>query len=388
MDTLLSNDRHDHQRQPEVCLIPITFLTCWHQISTFISTDRFSDANVLISAKTEWQYGEDWEINDNCHNGSFFPLHSACLSLLQKYTQYQSSVGSLQPPTTIKNFVDAFNARLEYSSKIHSAAWLSGQQAKLPPSYPWYGTVEWSHLYFGARRFWADPWDCESGMEFLCADPLQEPQTQQFLLTWFAYPQSNLQVPSLPSSHLQSSGILPNASPLIRCPREILMLIFHLPLRSALHLSATSRTLSSRLPPTDTLFWRSHTLHLHSPWFWELHSLRISSADSNWKALLQSLTRTRREILAEAKPYWYYKNSTINEHGKNANKIDEHVEDTAPSLPLLPLGLKNRQRIWMCLECVGMDGSQRKLAGVPDEETIEQIRNGRWNEYSSKRSKE
>jgi hypothetical protein len=52
--------------------------------------------------------------------GPFFPLHSACLSLLQKYTEYQSSAGSSQPPATIKSFVDAYTARQEYSSKVHS----------------------------------------------------------------------------------------------------------------------------------------------------------------------------------------------------------------------------------------------------------------------------
>lgn len=169
--------------------------------------------------------------------------------------QYQSSVGSSQPPITIPSFIDAYTARQEYCSKVHSAAWQSGQQAKLPPGYPWYGSVEWSHLYFGARRYWADPWDCEPGMEYLCADHILEPQTEQFISTCLAHPQSDRQRQCSPSSQLQLNEILLNASSLLYFPREILALIAsYLPLQSALNLHATSRRLSSRLPPTDTMF--------------------------------------------------------------------------------------------------------------------------------------
>ena len=321
--------------------------------------------------------------------GPFFPLHSTCLSLLQRYTEYQSSAGSSQPPATIKNFVNAYTARQEYSSKVHSVACQSGQQAKLAPGYPWYGSVEWSHLYFGARRCWAYPWDCEPGMEYLCADHIHEPQTEQFIATCLAHPQPSHQGQSSPSLQLELSESPPNTSRLICCPREILTLIAtYLPLKSTLNLHATSRRLSSRLPPTDTLFWRSRTLQLHSPWMWELHDIYRSSSNANWKVLLQILTTTRREIIAGAKPYWY-DNSAI-EDGKTGNRGDGDAEiaiKTAASLPPLPLGLKNRQRIWMCLECVGMNGTQRKLNGLTDEETIEQIQKGHRVNYPLRSSK-
>lgn len=127
------------------------------KISTHLSIHQSLDADVFISAKGEWRYGEDWEINAptwadttggnreshrDTANGPFFPLHSACLTLVQKYMQYQSSVGSSEPPITIPSFKDAYTARQEYFLKVHSAAWQSGQQAKLPPGYPWNGSVE------------------------------------------------------------------------------------------------------------------------------------------------------------------------------------------------------------------------------------------------------
>lgn len=314
---------------------------------------------------------------ENCYSGSFYPLHSACLGLLQQYTQpqYQNNADSLQIPTTIKNFVDAFTARQDYSSKLHSAAWQSGQQAMLPPGYPWYGAVEWSHLYFGARRFWADPWDCCPGMEFLCANPIHEPQTEQFILICLTYPQSNFQNQSPPTLQPQQSETLQDACPFLRCPQEILRLITsYLPLKSALRLHATNRKLSSRLPLTDASFWHFRALQLHSPWFWELLSPRRASVNGNWKALLQILTTARREILAGSNPYWH--NNSTTEDSKTGRIADATADITiqmATPLPSLPLGLKNRQRIWMCLECVGMNGTQRKLAGLADEETIEQV---------------
>ena len=215
-------------------------------------------------------------------------------------------------------------------------------------------------------------------MEYLCADPIHEPRTEQFISTCLAHPQSSHQGQSSPSLQLELSELPPSTSRLICYPREILTLIAsYLPLQSVLNLHAISRRLSSRLPPTDTLFWRSRTLQLHSPWMWELHDISRSSSNANWKALLQILTTTRREILAGAKQYWY-ENLAI-EDDKTGNRGDGDAEiamKTSASLPSLPLGLKNRQRIWMCLECVGMSGPQRKLNGLADEETIEQIRKG------------
>lgn len=87
------------------------------------------------------------------------------------------------------------------------------------------------------------------------------------------------------------------------------------------------------------------------------------------RTVLQILTTTRREILAGAKPYWY-DNSAI-EDGKTGNRCDEDAEiaiKTAASLEY-----RHCRWDWMCLECVGMNGTQRKLNGLADEETIEQI---------------
>lgn len=86
---------------------------------------------------------------------------------------------------------------------------------------------------------------------------------------------------------------------------------------------------------------------------------------------------TRCEIIAGAIPYWYNKSAIEDRETGNRGDGDAAIAIKAPApLPSLPLGLKNRQRIWMCLECVGMNGHQRRLIGLADEETIEQIQNG------------
>ena len=104
--------------------------------------------------------------------------------------------------------------------------------------------------------------------------------------------------------------------------------------------------------PIDTRFWRLHTLRLHGSWLWELQNHRRSFASANWKALLQTLTRARLEILMGAKPYWNDRPAAMN--GETEKEGDGHAGSAVLSLPL---GLTNRQRIWMCLECVGVNGT-------------------------------
>ena len=146
------------------------------------------------------------------------------------------------------------------------------------------------------------------------------------------------------------------------------MIAYQLPLRSALNLYATSRAVVSLLSPLDAVFWRERTLRLHGDWLWELYNFEAIPFGASWRTLLQALTAARRQILTGANPYWIEDSETSELGTDLKDEGDVTLTDSADSpLPALPIGLKNRQRIWMCLECVGMDGSQKSLCGLKDE---------------------
>lgn len=254
--------------------------------------------------------------------------------------------------------MDTCAACREFSKKEHGRIWTSTQRDTRPPDYDRYSCVDWSHLYLGARRVWADPWNCEPGQEYLCADPISELQTDQFITQCLAGPKSTSQhLFSFSLEQLQLKDSPPSKSPLMRCPPKILQLTASsLPLRSAINLHASSRRLSSLINPREDEFWRFHTLQLHGPWFWELWGHHGPSTGfsfyANWEEMLKRLTASRRKILKGAEPYWHddisanAKIETTNNSGQNAD-IKTH---------LLPLGFQNRQRIWMCLEPLDVDG--------------------------------
>lgn len=307
---------------------------------------------------TDGRNGKD---TPNAKYQKFFPVHSVCVDLLHGFTQHQSSVRSPYLPKTIKDFVDTCAACQEFSKKEHGRIWTGKQRDSRPPDYDRYGCVEWSHLYLGARRFWTDPWDCEPGQEYLCADPIWELQTDQFITQCLACPKSTSQhLFSFSLEQLQLNDSPLSKSPLLRCPSEILQLIAsYLPLRSAIDLHASNRRLSSLINPCEDEFWRFHTLRIHGPWFWELwgrHGPLTGSSYANWEEMLKTLTASRRKILKGAEPYWHDKSvnaeiETTNNSGQNADI----------KTLLLPLGLQNRQRIWMCLESLDVDSKSERL---------------------------
>lgn len=292
----------------------------------------------------------------NARFEKFFPLHSTCADILQRFTRHQSRFRSSNLPKSVKDFVDACIACQEFSKNEESRIWISNQRDKRPSNYDRYGCVEWPHLYFGARRFWTDPWDCTPGQEYLCADPIADPQIDQLVTQCLARPKSSSQnLFSLSIEQLQLQDSTPSKSLLMRCPTEILQLIAsHLPLRSAINLHASSHRLSALISPSERDFWRSHTLRLHGPWFWELRDHQGSSTKSssytNWEELLRMLSLSRREIAKGAQPYWLW--SPANEHIEAASQHPHGHDENALSLPL---GLRNRQRIWMCLESLNID---------------------------------
>lgn len=165
---------------------------------------------------------------------------------------------------------------------------------------------------------------------------------------------------SLSIEQLQLRDPAHSKSHLMRCPTEILQIIVsHLPLRSAINLHASSHRLSALVNTSEGEFWRSHTLRLHDPWFWELRDHQGFSSESfsymNWEKLLKILSLSRREILKGAQSSWL--ESPVNRYVDVAGNR-QHVDDE--NTPSLPLGLRNRQRKWMCLESLNIVGEEKK----------------------------
>ena len=229
-----------------------------------------------------------------------------------------------------------------------------GESRSLPSDWATRPSIEHSHLYFGARRFWTDPWDCVPGHEYLCADPTQEPESEAFLSTCLTRPHLNCNT-LFSSSAVQvgsSEDVLLSRSELVNLPREIHdLIISHLSLKDALSFYSSSRKLSKIC---DGTFWRFQTIRLHGGWLWELRRPNSFSPDDNWKILLQLLTQNRSKIQEGAEPYW---DSTV--ASKNAKTVHKSPDGAELSTMSLPLGLRNRQRIWMCLESVGTKVNRR-----------------------------
>ncbi|MCJ1249814.1 hypothetical protein MMC30_007040 [Trapelia coarctata] len=357
------------------------------------SDNKSTDPDIFISEKGEWLHatGNCWNIVIPSYPTSPFyppamaacylsgkmllPLHSACLDLLEEFTRCEGSGAPTQSPMTVGDFADAFEARDDYYSKLRTAIENRGQGDQLPPPPRSHGGLQWTHCYFGAQRLWADPWHPKPGAEWFCADPIYDPQAEQFLSRYLSFRNPQTDRHDEPSPTLvQFDETLSPVSPLLRCPAVIFSAIAsYLPLRSVLNFHATSWIISSRLPPIDTLFWRSRTLQLHGDWLWEVQSFATTFADGDWKALLQALTTARHDILAGAKPFWGASWTPCPEYRDSAESDAAIARDrSAPLLPI-PLGLKNRYRIWMCLGCVNMDGSQRRLHGLQDEEILDEV---------------
>ncbi|KAL8791729.1 MAG: hypothetical protein Q9195_005666 [Heterodermia aff. obscurata] len=318
------------------------------------------EAGIYLSAPGQWKHYEDWYedahtwINPSTEKLSnytatryqgFFVVHSHCMDILQKFLNYQASSPSPHSPKQIKELLIAWRTRQKDDSRLRAVYANTGEFRMLPPDAAEIPNVEHSHLYFGARRFWDDPWDSASGYEYLCADPTQESEPEAFLATCLTRPHQNCNsLFSSSAEHVKSSeDLLLSESDLVHLPREIHdLVISHLSLKDALSFCSTSQKLSEIC---DGTFWRLQTKRLHGCWLWELQNSVSFSLNDNWKMLLQILATSRSKIQGGAKPYW--ENTFA---GKDAETIHQSSDDAELSKVSLPIGLRNRQRIWMCLE--------------------------------------
>lgn len=337
---------------------------CLHGSRQFVGRSVSSDAEVYLSAEAQWQQDVEWfdeaitwskagSGNDSSNIltqfQNYFVVHGACMKILQAFIQYQGKIISAHPVKSLRSFVDACFDRQNESIDLWQGSKASKRQIILPGNWATFQSVEHSHLWFGARRFWTDPWHCSPGFEYLCADPIREPGVEAFISTILALPQpsrkgstssSSKQLKPLPEASLSDHTIM-------GLPQEILnIIVAHLSLKDALSLCSSSQKL---LDLSDSRFWRLRTIQLHGCWFWELRDRPVSPQNDNWKQLLQILTANRFAIEQGAEAYWLTRSSSKNDKTKYRS-----TDCAKPDLLPLPLGLRNRQRIWMCLECVGI----------------------------------
>lgn len=315
---------------------------------------------MFVSARGQWEWDEDWF--DNVHNWvspapedefnrtptryeDFFVVHNHCMTILQEFFNFRARSPSPHSPKSVKELIIAWCTRRKDSAQLSTVHGTRGGSRIVPSDWAIRPNVEHSYLYFGARRFWTDPWDCVPGHEYLCADPIDESKSEAFLSTYLNRPYPNCNsLFSSSTEQAKSSEDLPlSNSDLVHLPREIHdLIISHLSLKDALSFCSSSRQLSE---VCDGTFWRLQTMRLHSCWLWELRSPKFSSPDNNWKGLLQLLTANRSQTQEGAEPYWY---------SQFLSKLIETEEDgTELSKTALSIGLMNRQRIWMCLESLG-----------------------------------
>ena len=272
------------------------------------------------------------------------------MDILQKFFDCQARSPSPSSPKSVEELINAWFIREKDSTELSILTAAHGISGRLPSDWACRPNVEHSHLYFGARRFWTDPWDCVPGHEYLCADPIQKSESGALFSTCLTrrHPNSNRLFSSYAEQVKSSEDFLSSHRDLVHLPREIHdLIISHLSLKDALSFYSSSRGLSTIC---DGTFWRFHTIRLHGCWLWELRDPNSLSRDDNWKGLLQLLNKTRSQIQEGAEPYW--RGTVV------ASKMDKTSGDRSPDSAALgemalPLGLRNRQRIWMCLESLG-----------------------------------
>ncbi|KAL8795203.1 MAG: hypothetical protein Q9182_007557, partial [Xanthomendoza sp. 2 TL-2023] len=319
------------------------------------------EAGIFQSAQGQWKYDEAWF--DNVHDWTisatedeskqtltwykdFFVVHDCCMVIVEKFIYYQGKFPSPKSPKLMKELIDMWCTSHKPSLESRTA-YAARAKGSIPLHWAVIPNVDHFHLYFGARRFWTDPWDCVPGYEYLCSDPIQESQTAALLSTWLtrSQPYSNCLFSSSAEALESSKEFSLSQRQFMHFPQEIHdLIISQISLKDALSFYSSSRKLSRYCNST---FWRSQTMRLH-PWLWELRDPNFIVADGSWKELLQLLTINRSQIQREAEPYWY--TSTATNDDENENRSPDIAE---PGKMSLPLGLKNRQRIWMCLESWG-----------------------------------
>lgn len=164
-----------------------------------------------------------------------------------------------------------------------------------------------------------------------------------------------------------TSLTVPRSKPvkgLLALPQELIDAICAwIPLRSQLNLGATCRPMGTKVAHDKDSFWRNHILRLHGDCFWELRDEQLFPKQGPWRRLLACLTSLRRDVLACAgmNVFRQFEKERVEE--MITELAEKDLGSTGDQDAKVPVGLKNRLRIWLVLEGVGMDGRQLEVAG-------------------------
>lgn len=135
-----------------------------------------STPDFFTSPRALWQYGYTLDPNVPTSEGSMegipvyessdekdgmlFPIHQACLDLVDRICQfrYEHSKTQASAPKTLQDFCDVLSRRR--SDNLNDFWRIQKDQY-----YANCGGIEWDHEYYGAKQFWADEWNSMPGWE-------------------------------------------------------------------------------------------------------------------------------------------------------------------------------------------------------------------------------
>lgn len=280
--------------------------------------------------------------------------HSHCLTLYNIYATYQrrESLAASDGPLSLAELVKALELRRVFN-KDACACMIHNRFFNR--------MVLWEHSFFGVQSAWSVdgcPWGCLAGNEVYCADPVEVSQLSEFACSYLV---------SATAEHDGTATVTWNypSNSLLDLPPELFQAVLSsLPLRNVTSVRNTCRKARALLSDAAS-FWRSTAINLYGDWFWELKDRDIfPQYTTNWRRLLRQIEITRSEILDSA--------GALSSADLETRRKTHRCCQECTYRPMLlnnkgclrlPLGLKNRLRIWCCIASIGNDGKQIALHG-------------------------
>ncbi|KAF3040453.1 hypothetical protein E8E12_002265 [Didymella heteroderae] len=231
---------------------------------------------------------------------SFFPMHSACATIVQTVCASDTTTMSLQ-----------------YYYHILRKACLR---------FPGEGGILWPHKHFGAMQYWAyDDWNYTYGYLKFVTDPLRSEDAENLILT-------SLKPAEAKTSRPRNPELEHNCSAIGNLPKEIIdEVAAFLPIDAIFSLRLTSPTLAHQVS-LDQRFFRERLLSGELlPHIWGLDWVSCQKLIPNIK---------KRTMDSSEDNYWDWKR--VARLLADVPRLMAH----SPEREEIPLGLWNRCRIW------------------------------------------
>ena len=210
----------------------------------------------------------------------------------------------------------------------------------------------WEHFFVGAQVAWGpSDWEGSAGDEICSADPMEVSGLTAFARCHTEALRLNDDEAGILSLNYSTNGLL-------NLPSEPFQMICErFPLRGAPAVRNSCCRTRELLRDTSP-FWKKKAIGMHGDWFWELEDTEMFPAKkTNWMKVLWQIEVSRAEVFSRA---GFSRNERERIYLERRQLCKEGFN---PSDGALPLGLKNRLRIWCCLESFGKDGTQITISG-------------------------